>query len=86
MTVAVCLSCGEFKTGAFASCPKCSHHPVTLDDRAASFICCDQCSTVEDLKSYAKRIKRGERLKFRPDDLAKIKSVLAETQKNIMKK
>jgi len=86
MTIAVCLSCGEFKTGAFASCPKCDHHPVTLDDRAAHYICCDQCNTVEDLKSIAKRIQGGEKLKFRPEDLVEIKSTLAEEQKKMMKK
>lgn len=86
MTLAVCLSCGEFKTGAFASCTKCGHHPVTLDDRAAHYICCDQCNTVEDLKGIAKRIQSGEKLKFRPDDLAEIKSILAKMQKHMMKK
>ena len=86
MTLAVCLSCGEFKTGAFSSCPNCGHHPVTLDDRAAHFICCDQLNTPGDLQGIAKKIQSGEKLKFRPEELSEIKSLLAKTQDQMMKK
>lgn len=84
MTTAVCLNCGEFKTGAFATCPKCGHHPVTLDDRAAHFICCDHLNTLEDLKDIAQRVQAGETIKFKPDDLAQIKVLLADMQDKMM--
>ena len=84
MTQAVCLSCGEFKIGALTTCPNCGHHPITLDDRAAHFICCDQLNTLEDLKSISQRIKSGETIQFNPEHISQIKSLIADMQDNMM--
>ena len=83
MTVAVCLNCGEMKTGAFAPCPSCGHHPVTLDDRAAHFISSSQCNTGADLERICEKVRRKEKLQFRPEDLAMIKVEMAKMQESV---
>lgn len=83
--MAVCLNCGEMKTGAFSTCPSCKHHPVTLDDRAAHYICSSQCNAPADLQAMAQKVKRKEKLPFNPQDLAMIKTQLAAMQEMMMK-
>ncbi len=62
MTLAICHSCGEKKSGCLVACSKCNNTPTSRDDLAASLLLSDHYYDVDVLKDYSQRIKNGSKI------------------------
>jgi len=76
MTAAVCLRCGEFKTGALTRCPRCSHEPTSPEERAKHVLVSDRFFSLPQLEDASLRIKRGETLAYPPEELSSLTRTL----------
>ena len=76
MNHAICLQCGTAKPGALATCPRCGFKPEASDDRAKSVLLSDKCAPIASLAKVAKRIEKGEKLKFDDADVLKWSDLL----------
>ena len=76
MNHAICLQCGTAKAGAFAQCARCSYRPEKTEDRAKSVLLSDRCARMPMLLQIAKRIQRGEKMKFDEADVLKWSDLL----------
>ena len=74
MTVAVCLKCGDYKTGALTPCPSCRHDPKSLDEQAKHFMMTSHFRPEAELHAVARRVKAGEEVTFDPVQLEVIKA------------
>lgn len=68
MAKAICLKCGNYKTAAFADCPKCGFDPAANDadkeTQAKSLLLSDQLASKKDLERMSKDIQQGKALHF----------------------
>jgi hypothetical protein len=85
MTVAVCLKCGAMKRGAWQSCPACRYLPESPEDQAKAVILSDHVLSKQDLLAVSDRIKQGEEVTFRDDQVQKLAQSIA-TQAPKMKR
>ena len=76
MNHAICLRCGTAKAGAMAQCPRCSFKPEKTEDKAKSVLLSDRCARMPMLLQVAKKIARGEKLKFDDADVLKWSDLL----------
>ena len=76
MNHAICLKCGTAKPGALATCARCGFKPLTSDDRGKSVLLSDKCAPMASLAKVAKRIQKGEKLKFDDADVLKWSDLL----------
>ena len=76
MNHAICLQCGTAKPGALAACARCGFKPEAPDDRAKSVLLSDKCAPMPSLAKVAKRIQKGEKLKFDDADVLKWSDLL----------
>jgi len=67
MTVAICFACGEFKVGAFTSCPHCGAEPTTDEDLAHSLALTDHYLTPEALEQVQQRAVAGQPIDIAPE-------------------
>jgi hypothetical protein len=78
MTVAVCLECGQMKSGAWTQCPACGYQPSGAEELAKSLMVSDNCIAPDKLKEFAARRQQGEPWNFGPELLEMFKQRIAE--------
>src|SRR5439155_5748389 len=72
MTLAMCLSCGSQKFGAYVACPVCGFEPVAPIDKAKSMMLSDHTLDSTQLSQLGDAIRRGAQLPFDPVSLVTI--------------
>jgi hypothetical protein len=77
MTVAVCLECGQMKSGAWTPCPSCSFQPRGLEELAKSLMLSDNCIATATLTEFAARRQQGEPWNFGPELVERFKERVA---------
>ena len=84
MAKAICLKCGNFKTAAFADCPKCGFDPaeqgVDKETQAKSLLLSEQYSAKRELERMAAEIQAGRAVAFDPQQVIELVEQL-KTQK-----
>ena len=66
MTVAICFACGEFKVGAFTTCPACGAEPKTDEELAHSLAFTDHYLTPEGLAQVQQQAAAGQPVHIDP--------------------
>ena len=69
MTVAVCLTCGEIKVGAWTECPQCGCTPEDEESMTKHLLATDHYLSREDLERVSTDIKAGKEIAFDPASL-----------------
>lgn len=82
MTVAICISCGKEKWGAFNQCDNCGFIPSTEDDLAESVFLSDHYFKKNTLEEISLAFQSGNPPKIDPKSKEMIKSQLHQFLKN----
>lgn len=77
MSAAVCLPCGNSKTGAWSQCSACGHRPETLEDRARHLMVTDRYLKPEVLARVAEGIRAGVPPQFVEDQVRQVAAEIA---------
>ena len=77
MTVAVCLECGQMKSGAWTPCPACAFQPRGVEELAKSLMLSDNCIAPATLAEFAARRQQGEPWNFGPELVERFKERVA---------
>ena len=80
MTAAICLKCGEEKTGAFSACKACGATPKSEAELALSLVLCTHLSSKPQLTHYAHEIKNRLRLSMPENLLTQARGALKDPQ------
>lgn len=73
------------KHGAWTPCLECGHTPESLEDRAKHVMTSDHHFSQADLEGIADRVKRGEPLRFDPQQVETYAAGLKDTDASFRK-
>lgn len=74
MTAAICLECGQMKSGAWTPCQSCNYQPSGVEELAMAVILSDNFIALDKLKEFSARRQRGEPWKLNPDLVEMVKA------------
>ena len=70
MTLAICITCGHEKVGAFTTCGECGFEPTDPVDRAKSIALSDANMSTQELRAIGEQIKSGVDPSFDAESIA----------------
>jgi hypothetical protein len=80
MTVAICISCGERKFGAFVGCKGCGFRPTSEEELAKSMMVTDHYFSTEQLDEIARDWNSGKPVRFDPGNVSQFVEMVRKQQ------
>ena len=79
MTIAICMSCGDKKFGAYGPCESCGFDPTTAEELALPLIFTDHYLSFDKLDEVGQLIKAGELSAVDPATISSLATLLRST-------